>query len=210
VTSTAVATAGIKPLFSGLNVVMPANTTYRFALVASSNGPYYGSSGSSGTLFSGGGVEIYAQGNPNSQTYVGYFPGPVNNTPRTFYGSITFVPAPQNDNAGIGSVTDPPANICGGDFDVKAEVENNGINTLNSVIVNWSVDGVVQSPVNYTTPITPGGNVVLTLGSASFPVGVNRTIKVWTSQPNGTTDSNPLDDTATVTRLATAPPPVSL
>lgn len=200
-TTTPVATAAIKPLFTGLSFTIPGNTTYRLALVAAANGPYYGSSGSSGNLFSGGGVEIYAQGNPISETYVGYFPGPVNNTPRTFYGSITFTLATAN-NAGIGAITDPPTPLCAGSYDIKAQVRNNGNNTLNSVVVNWSLDGVLQTPINYTTSIAAGNNVVLTLGNANFPTSVTRTIKVWTSQPNGVADPNNGDDTVTITRQA--------
>ena len=93
-------TAGIIPIFSGMNLQVPAGTTWRSGLVVSVNGPYYGSAGASGDIFSGGGVDIYMQGNVNSPTYTGPFPGPPTTTPRGFYGSLTFEPA--------GPCTDPP------------------------------------------------------------------------------------------------------
>ena len=85
-------TAGVIPIFSGMTLQIPAGATYRLALVASANGPYYGVAASSGDLFTAGGVELYAQANANSPTYVGPFPSPTT-TPRTFYGSLTFQPA---------------------------------------------------------------------------------------------------------------------
>ena len=84
--------AGIVPIFTGMTLQIPAGATYRLALVASANGPHYGVAASSGDIFTEGGLELYAQGNVNSPTYVGPFPSPTS-TPRTFYGSLTFQPA---------------------------------------------------------------------------------------------------------------------
>ncbi|HEX6849296.1 MAG TPA: hypothetical protein VF144_20060, partial [Chitinophagaceae bacterium] len=82
------------PILSGLNLTIPANTTYRLALEGPIHGPYYGTVNSTGDLFSGGGVLIYAQANVNSPTYAGIFPTLSSTfTPRSFYGSITFSPA---------------------------------------------------------------------------------------------------------------------
>lgn len=86
-------TAGVVPILSGINLVIPANTTYRLALVGNVQSPHYTTSGTGGSLFTAGGVEVYAQSNATSPTYVGYYPGPVSNTPRGFNGTITFVTA---------------------------------------------------------------------------------------------------------------------
>ena len=84
--------AGLTTIFSGISLTIPANTTYRLALVSTSNGPYYGPNGSGLDLYSGGGVNIHTQNSSVSPTYVGPFPSSVTNTPRVFYGSITFIP----------------------------------------------------------------------------------------------------------------------
>jgi len=85
--------AGVVPVLSGINLTIPGNTTYRLALVGSVACPYYTTSGTGANSFTGGGAEVLTQSNATSPTYVGYFPGPVNNTPRGFNGSITFTSA---------------------------------------------------------------------------------------------------------------------
>ena len=67
---------GVIPILSGLNITIPANTTYRFALQSPVHGPFYGTAGSTGDVFTAGNVSLFAQGNPASPTYAGPFPGP--------------------------------------------------------------------------------------------------------------------------------------
>lgn len=82
--------------------------------------------------------------------------------------------------------------------DVKIYVSNAGNNTLNNVVLNWEVDGVVQTPVNVSTALSAGGvsgTLLVNLGSISFTPGDSKTIKVWTSAPNSTTDPQSQNDT---------------
>src|SRR5690606_8231552 len=44
------------PILSGLNLTIPANTTYRLALEGPIHSPYYGTAGSTGDLFSGANI----------------------------------------------------------------------------------------------------------------------------------------------------------
>jgi len=87
-----VTAAGVVPILSGLNVTIPANTTYRFALQCPIKGPFYGTAGSTGTVITTGGVDLYMQNSATSPTYAGAFSAAPANTPRSFFGSITFVP----------------------------------------------------------------------------------------------------------------------
>ncbi len=203
VTSTAIVntTAGVKSVLSGLNIVVPPNTIYRFALHASIEGPYYGGAGTTADVITEGGVELYAQGNPISPTYTGAFPGPLTNTPRSFYGSITFTtnPPPTANNAAVSSITSPVE--CAGNAEVRARIQNNGSNTINNVRINWEVDGVLQPHIDYTTPInvagsTGGNEATVTLGNINFGVS-KKNIRVWTSLPNGAADSDASDDEKT-------------
>src|SRR5690554_3021954 len=82
-------TAGIIPVLTGIEVDIPANTAYRFALV-SSNGLYYGNASSAPNSFTDEGVSIWVGDNANSPGYTGAFPNMTVNTPRSFYGFITF------------------------------------------------------------------------------------------------------------------------
>jgi hypothetical protein len=106
------AVAGITPIFSNMNFLIPANTTYRVAFVTSSNGPYYGNAGGN-QVTTAGGVSLLSGQNTTSPTYYGGFPSPPNSAVRYFYGSITFVPAtPCIDPPTPGSATVSNANPC--------------------------------------------------------------------------------------------------
>lgn len=151
------------PIFSGLNITIPPNTTYRLALQAPIHVPFYGIAASTSDLFSVEGVQIFAQANTNSPTYAGAFPGPPTLTPRSFYGSLTFnaTTSPVANNASAFRLS-APVDFCPGSQIIKVKVFNNGNNIINSVQVIWEVDGILQTPVNYTTPINvlggAGGN----------------------------------------------------
>src|SRR5690554_2930730 len=80
---------GIIPVLTGINVEIPANTAYRFALV-SSNRIDYGGAAMAPNTFTDEGVSIWVGNNPNSPGYAGTFPSISSNTPRFFYGFITF------------------------------------------------------------------------------------------------------------------------
>ncbi|MES2560120.1 MAG: T9SS type A sorting domain-containing protein [Bacteroidota bacterium] len=80
-----------------------------------------------------------------------------------------------------------------------ARVKNFGKNVINNVNVNWSVNGVLQTPVSYTSPIDTlngsGSNIVpITLGTLTASPNVTYRVRAWTSQPNGVTDTIPGND----------------
>ncbi|WP_276133474.1 right-handed parallel beta-helix repeat-containing protein [Polluticoccus soli] len=104
-------------------------------------------------------------------------------------------------NAGVTNITDPAAGFCQGTVLVKADVKNFGTTPINTVQIQWSVDGVAQAPVNYASTIAPGATVNVSLGSVTF-AGPARVIKAWTNLPNGLADGIAYDDTTTVTRRA--------
>ncbi len=86
---------------------------------------------------------------------------------------------------------------------ISARIKNMGTATINTVDIQWSVDGVLQTPVTYnTTPISnvttaPNNRVTVPLGDVFFPDGNPRSIKAWTYQPNGLADEVPLNDSVT-------------
>lgn len=98
-----------------------------------------------------------------------------------------------NDNAAMESFTSivPPA--MAGMNNVDVIVSNTGQNTINSLMVNWSINGAPQTPVAYNTAIPSFGNAPVSLGSGMLADG--DTVCAWTSMPNGNPDADPSDDT---------------
>jgi hypothetical protein len=102
------------------------------------------------------------------------------------------------DDAGITSLLSP-VNFCAGTYDIQVNLKNFGTNGLSNVTVNWMYDGVLQTPIAWSTPMPSLGDATITLGSRAFAAGVPHTIKAWTTNPNGVADSFAGNDTLTVT-----------
>jgi len=66
---------------------------------------------------------------------------------------------------------------------------------LDSVKIGWSVNSKVVSSYAWTGKLKSDSSISVTLGSFKFPNGTD-TIKVWTYNPNGTTDSTPQNDSS--------------
>ncbi|WP_276133563.1 T9SS type A sorting domain-containing protein [Polluticoccus soli] len=106
------------------------------------------------------------------------------------------------NNASISAIPEPGVDICVGAYAVKAQVKNMGSNTINNVQLNWSVNGAIQPPVMYNSPIpitTTSAPIMLGNVSLMNPVA-NNTIRVWTSLPNGVVDPMPTDDSMEIIR----------
>lgn len=100
-----------------------------------------------------------------------------------------------SDDIGAVSVDAPTNPLPSGFQFVQASITNYGGNTVNNCNINWSVDGVAQPPLAYTNAMAPGqtdNNIIL--GTYSF---TNQTadICVWTSDPNGNSDTDMSNDT---------------
>ncbi len=100
-----------------------------------------------------------------------------------------------NDDAGILSLDAPASKTTFGSQSVQVSIKNHGINNLDSVRVNWSVDGVAQASHSWTGSLAPVAvAVAVNIGSYNFTLG-NPTLKIWTSNPNGNPDNNTSNDT---------------
>ncbi|MCD6063030.1 MAG: hypothetical protein K0R82_941 [Flavipsychrobacter sp.] len=135
----------------------------------------------------------------------------------TFIDNLTIRPAsgqvyawdkPLPNNTGVSAIIEPTAAICVGTHTAKVQVKNYGGNAINNVVINWSVNGMIQNPVTYSTTIPVGGTSgTITLGNILFPSSyANMHIQAWTSSPNGNTDPEPGNDSATISRKALDPP----
>jgi len=98
------------------------------------------------------------------------------------------------NNAAVESLVSP-YRICKGSNAVEVEIVNRGINVLDSVEVHWELDGQIQNTIFLSTPIAPGESFSLSLGNILFPADSLRQFTVYTSNPNGTQDTIPENDT---------------
>jgi hypothetical protein len=137
-------------------------------------------------------------------------PMDINGLPRSGAPTIgAFEIAPQGiNNARMFSILKPTGNVCSGAQQVEVIVGNAGTNNITNMQINWSLNGVVQTPLSYSTPTyptlvpvtTPGGQFsdTVVIGNANLVAGSN-VIRVWTSMPNGQVDPYPSNDTAEIT-----------
>ncbi|MBL7974767.1 MAG: hypothetical protein JNJ85_07625, partial [Candidatus Kapabacteria bacterium] len=110
-----------------------------------------------------------------------------------------------NNDAALTIVkTQTPAPFAPGDNTIQAVVTNNGVNSLTSVQVNWSLNGVTQSPVMVNTTLASGASTTVNLGTFTFPQVGSMSVQAWTSSPNGTTDGNTSNDMSATVLLGAA------
>ncbi|MDP1727433.1 MAG: T9SS type A sorting domain-containing protein [Bacteroidota bacterium] len=116
---------------------------------------------------------------------------------------IMYIVPRGKNNAGITGLVSPGL-FCGGPQTIKIRLADKGANRLDSVRINWKLDGISQSTIYWTSPLDTLGSsahandTVITLGNAPFTFGVGRTLKAWTSMPNGVADTMNADDTLNI------------
>ncbi len=113
---------------------------------------------------------------------------------------ISYLSVNGPNNAAVLSI-DSPAAFCPGTEPIYATIGNAGTNRISSVTVNWSFNGVLQTPISHTSMLdTVGGSGSVTaqimLGTKTFAANTLYDIKVWTSSPNSVADTSNLNDTA--------------
>ena len=102
---------------------------------------------------------------------------------------------PPNEVA-IFSFDGPKIPFLAGASDVRISLLNNGEDTLKSVLINWSVNGVLQTPLFWTGNLLSGEQLdSIPIGNYNFTQDTTHNVKVWTSFPNGGADANNDNDT---------------
>jgi hypothetical protein len=108
------------------------------------------------------------------------------------------------DNAGVNAIPSISDGFCAGSQDVTARIRNYGNNILDSVMVDWTVNGSSQGSQWFTLGLDSAAgsgtiDTVVNLGSYTFTNGNLYDVKVWTSMPNGVPDTMNNNDTTTIT-----------
>lgn len=117
--------------------------------------------------------------------------------------TLEVLPAAPNDAKLVSYIK--PASFCpGAGTDISVKIGNKGSNIINTVNVDWEVDGVAQPTFMWNTPLdTIGGSganeVTVTIGNIVFATDDPKTFKVWTAMPNGVADTSNANDTITFT-----------
>jgi len=94
---------------------------------------------------------------------------------------------PVND-AGITSIDAAQTYCITQDF-VYVNLKNFGTTNLTSVTINWEVNSVLQSPYAWTGTLSQGSSAgPINIGAYDFDLGVQYTVRAWTSAPNGGTE----------------------
>ncbi|CAN5652287.1 hypothetical protein BH11BAC1_BH11BAC1_01500 [soil metagenome] len=99
------------------------------------------------------------------------------------------------DDAGISAITQPVGTVCRGSANVAATLHNYGAANITTVTVQWSVNGVLQTPLSYAGTLVPGGDTTLSLGAFNFNGGTYG-IVAYSQNPNGNTDADNSNDTS--------------
>lgn len=115
-----------------------------------------------------------------------------------------------SNDASVTALAGPLGTYCSSVKQVKVTIKNSGVTTINTVQVNWRLNGVLQTPVSYTGTLLPYASAVVTLGNGLFLPGSPVEIKAWTSMPNGQMDGVPFNDTLVTTSQSSTSVPVNL
>lgn len=107
--------------------------------------------------------------------------------------------APTNNDAAVVALENPSDHFNANTTQtVRVRVKNMGSNRLDSVVINWTVNGVTRTAVRfYPQPngLQPGDEEIVELGNVTFGTNSFNTLMIRTSLPNGANDANPGNDT---------------
>ena len=111
-------------------------------------------------------------------------------------GADEFDPLPSND-AGVYTYDGPVAPFANGTRNVVLTFKNFGGNTLTSVKIRWTVNGIEQTPYMWTGSLATAACATITAGSYIFQPLTSYIITAWTELPNGVMDATPENDLLT-------------
>ena len=103
-----------------------------------------------------------------------------------------------SNSVALESIDNPTEGTITGKQPVKITIQNKGDNWLTSCQINWTVNGVLQTPVTWKGNLYTDFYDTITLGSYIQRSMAYDTVTVWVSSPNNKVDSVLDDDTLTV------------
>ena len=107
-----------------------------------------------------------------------------------------------NNDAGIIAIASPVVPFAAGTQNVAVNIRNYGSVVLSSATVNWTINGIAQTPFAYSGSVAANSNsAAVVVGTYNFLINTNYTIKAWTTSPNGSIDPGNLNDTLAITNM---------
>ena len=104
-----------------------------------------------------------------------------------------------SNSVAIASIDYPNQLVVGGQSTpVVVTITNKGLKALDSCVLNWSLNGVLQTPYKWRGYLDDDHSAQDTIGFYSPRQNTYDTIIVWVGMPNGVVDTNTFDDTARV------------
>lgn len=113
------------------------------------------------------------------------------------------------DDIALDSIASPVNFDCEDIYPVILKVTNAGINSINSVIINWSINSVAQTPINYTftPPLLSNTTRYITLTTMQFNFG-NYIIQATLANPNNNSDPFTMNNSKTALLVITPKPSI--
>ncbi|MCU0433141.1 MAG: right-handed parallel beta-helix repeat-containing protein [Bacteroidia bacterium] len=119
--------------------------------------------------------------------------------PTNFYDIGADEYTPSVNDAGVLVLSGPAQPFGAGLQTISTRIFNYGAATLTSATINWRVNNVPQTPFSWTGSLpTNSLSAPVNIGTFTFASGTTYSMKFWTSNPNGVTDQNFLNDTLTL------------
>jgi hypothetical protein len=106
------------------------------------------------------------------------------------------------DDAGIQGISSPGGELCGANFDPVVTLKNAGMNPLTSVTILYNLDGGVNLTYSWTGNLVSNASATITLPNMTVSAGPH-VFNASTSNPNGTADTNPVNDASIANFSAT-------
>jgi lysyl endopeptidase len=100
-------------------------------------------------------------------------------------------------DAGSSSITGVPASICGSTIQPSFTLVNQGVQTLNTCVIHYSINGVEQTQ-NWSGSLAQNQSTTINLPTLTASNGSN-TLLIWVTNPNGNADQNAGNDQTSVT-----------
>nr|MCU0423401.1 right-handed parallel beta-helix repeat-containing protein [Bacteroidia bacterium] len=131
----------------------------------------------------------------------------INGTTRTLPLDVgAFEATPQLLDVAMNDIVLPVAPYVAGAQNISVRLRNGGTTAITSAIINWTVNGVPQTPVNFTGSLAGGSiSAPILLGSITTVSGTLFNITATVSQPNGGTDPIASNNSASGTTASTLP-----
>ena len=101
---------------------------------------------------------------------------------------------PPAEDAGI---TAAVINYCPGSQNVSVTLKNFGLTSLTSATIDWSLNGVAQTPYSWTGSLASGASTSVTVGTYTFVGNTNYVLVTSSSLPNGVADATTGNDSFT-------------